>query len=499
MKYKRIVDPTRRVPATSSQGDVLYPAARVLSDPPISILSFGGDPTGATSSAAALAAYEATLPGGVNGGGEMIFPEGSFDIGSWAPTKYNVRLRGAGRRATRLFSSVVGVYLLSLQNDQGPRWHASDIWFDANSKCDCALWLGATTPSTGNVFDCCYFSGALVDTVRLGAVGGSNDVSFNHFRDCSLDSASPSNSNLRVAGSNTAQNIIEGGTLGPNGSFPQNVDSVGAATIFRNVYFYGATQYEIKVAGGTIIVDGGDTESPTAFLHTLSTDVLGYDYPPHSIKNFILSGVSASPADVYIYHEAKRLIYFDNVAANRSVRIGAQGRITRHGLTFFDPASKLIFDAGAQIGNLPLLKIYKGSNQSIPNGVETEVTFDAEIIDTFAMHDNVTNNSRFTVPTGCAGWYRVLAQIHFDGTGLGTLLQAIFKKNGGLYTGGRAAVSATGSANIFQIEDLIFLEDGATADWGSLLVTQSSGGALDLIGGGLTSTCVMVYYLGMSG
>lgn len=45
--------------------------------------------------------------------------------------------------------------------------------------------------------------------------------------------------------------------------------------------------------------------------------------------------------------------------------------------------------------------VHKSSSQTISTSTNTIVTFNAELADTDGFHDNVTNNSRLTVPSGC--------------------------------------------------------------------------------------------------
>lgn len=55
------------------------------------------------------------------------------------------------------------------------------------------------------------------------------------------------------------------------------------------------------------------------------------------------------------------------------------------------------------------------------------VAFQTEDFDTDVFHDNTTNNSRLTVPSGKAGKYHVNGSIHF---GSGTLTMIQIRKNG---------------------------------------------------------------------
>jgi len=64
---------------------------------------------------------------------------------------------------------------------------------------------------------------------------------------------------------------------------------------------------------------------------------------------------------------------------------------------------------------------------------EIAVTFNGESYDTDAIHSNVTNNSRFTVPAG-ASKIRVQCGFRFSMGGTGGLVHTRFVRNG-LFTG----------------------------------------------------------------
>lgn len=50
----------------------------------------------------------------------------------------------------------------------------------------------------------------------------------------------------------------------------------------------------------------------------------------------------------------------------------------------------------------------KTANQTIANNSTTKITFDSENFDTNGFHDNATNNTRITIPTGYGGKYQFL-------------------------------------------------------------------------------------------
>lgn len=60
-------------------------------------------------------------------------------------------------------------------------------------------------------------------------------------------------------------------------------------------------------------------------------------------------------------------------------------------------------------------------------GTQVDVAWNAEVTDTDALHDNVTNNSRITIPAGKAGVYKIQARMVWqsiepdDGVGITSL------------------------------------------------------------------------------
>jgi hypothetical protein len=52
-------------------------------------------------------------------------------------------------------------------------------------------------------------------------------------------------------------------------------------------------------------------------------------------------------------------------------------------------------------------RVYKSAAQSITTATFTEVSWNLEVFDTDGFHDNATNNNRFTIPAGKAGYYRI--------------------------------------------------------------------------------------------
>src|SRR5436305_311144 len=152
----------------------------------LNVVDFGADPTGHQDSTAAFNATMAALPAG---GGGIEVPPGTFLLNDWTPNKSNVVLRGSGMFVSTLKGSTPGNFVVRM-SDIG-RWTVSELTFEANEVKQSAVTIAGSNPhnsSTGNMlFTHCYFRGATQDTLRLGNVGGSDDVSFNTFFDCIFD------------------------------------------------------------------------------------------------------------------------------------------------------------------------------------------------------------------------------------------------------------------------------------------------------------------------
>ncbi|MEV8324502.1 hypothetical protein [Kitasatospora sp. NPDC056731] len=63
--------------------------------------------------------------------------------------------------------------------------------------------------------------------------------------------------------------------------------------------------------------------------------------------------------------------------------------------------------------NRPLFEGYQSAAQSIGSGSLIALAIDTTIVDTYGGHSNATNNSRYTVQPGAAGWYQVTSTAGF--------------------------------------------------------------------------------------
>jgi hypothetical protein len=156
-------------------------------------------------------------------------------------------------------------------------------------------------------------------------------------------------------------------------------------------------------------------------------------------------------------------------AANTPARlgIGSTGQVltVASGVpSWATPASGSTF-AGATIFN--------ESGLSTSNSTTTTMTFPSEGIDTNSYHDNSTNNSRFTIPSGKAGYYEVSYNIMYEGQNSpATTLFFLIFVNGSQVSNYKAHSPASAGEQNFPNTRLLNL---AVADYVELKVWQNSG------------------------
>ena len=122
------------------------------------------------------------------------------------------------------------------------------------------------------------------------------------------------------------------------------------------------------------------------------------------------------------------------------------------------------------------------ADQSIPSNTTTVINWDAENIDTDTIHDNVTNNTRLTVPSGVTK-IQLFGNILFAPNITGDRALQMEKNGAGPFTGG-------GTFKLLANGNGPFRGSAASApvvvvggDYFELLVFQNSGAALNLAAG----------------
>ena len=156
---------------------------------------------------------------------------------------------------------------------------------------------------------------------------------------------------------------------------------------------------------------------------------------------------------------------------------------TATGLKWATPASGTTF-VGASV--------YKTASQTINNATETALTFNAEDYDTDAFHDNSTNNTRMTIPTGKGGKYLITATTAFFNNATGQRTVYIYKNGSTLFNTAQVA-GVSGSIDAFVTTS--YVVNVSAADYLEIKVFQNSGGTLTVFPD-TSRTAFQISYLG---
>jgi hypothetical protein len=142
-------------------------------------------------------------------------------------------------------------------------------------------------------------------------------------------------------------------------------------------------------------------------------------------------------------------------------------------------------------------RLYKSATQTVGTGAFDVVTFNTEDYDTDGLHDNVTNNSRITIPTGFGGyWFLIFhADVDADATGH-TRFQCTIRKNAaGSSVGGTLlqATSITGHT-LAQDGEATTLVPLVATDYVEAFFNSTSEGRV--LGAGVNGTSFTAEYRG---
>jgi hypothetical protein len=135
--------------------------------------------------------------------------------------------------------------------------------------------------------------------------------------------------------------------------------------------------------------------------------------------------------------------------------------------------------------------VTKSTTQSIANATYTVISWDGEEFDTDAFHDNSTNNSRITIPSGKAGKYLITANLNIESGGGNFRIISIYKN--GTATGDNTIATVSGFTTIVTKSIVMNL---AVGDYIQVYIYQNSGGALNINGTSLFGTLFQATYLG---
>jgi hypothetical protein len=130
-----------------------------------------------------------------------------------------------------------------------------------------------------------------------------------------------------------------------------------------------------------------------------------------------------------------------------------------------------------RVDNPPFVRVSHSATQSIADATDTTLSFDTEALDTGGTHDNATNNSRITIPTGESGYWLFVAVVEFAANAIGTRKVSVRFNGSAIF--GQTQVPAATAGNATWITVPVLLNPGA-GDYLTIVVSQNSGGALNV-------------------
>ena len=145
--------------------------------------------------------------------------------------------------------------------------------------------------------------------------------------------------------------------------------------------------------------------------------------------------------------------------------------------------------AGASLVGCSVIKITTA--QTLATGTATVITFNSEEFDTDGFHDNVTNNSRITIPSGKGGKYLLVAQVQIAANATGYRSLGFFKNGSTVADTNQQGPSPTLSSRL----NASVVVEAVANDYFEVIAAQNSGGNLD-VNFGAANTRFCAIYLG---
>jgi hypothetical protein len=119
-------------------------------------------------------------------------------------------------------------------------------------------------------------------------------------------------------------------------------------------------------------------------------------------------------------------------------------------------------------------RLTKTAAQTIANNTSTALTWDSEVFDVGGFHDNVTNNTRITIPTGKTGYYLVVIHHRWDTNATGIREHMIYVNGSTEYQVMQISAASAGRTK-FTASQILLLSAG---DYVESFALQTSGGNL---------------------
>lgn len=248
-------------------------------------------------------------------------------------------------------------------------------------------------------------------------------------------------------------NTIEGTTITANGSFIQSQGVAVVSATQPNIW--SGDGNTLHITGTSQIDDFTDAPRIGAKVTLIFDDVL-------TLKNGL--GITLQGgADIITAAGDRFEVYADTINAFSGLYYRADGS------SIVAPAFR-----GALVA--------KTANQTTSNNVAAQLSWNDEDYDTDNIHDNSTNNSRLTVPSGVS--YVRLTASSFWSFNTSSYRQLELFKNGGSTFEGRSQDSLQAGNNANMVTNFSSAVLAVTGgDYFEVFATQGSGGNLDVQGG----------------
>jgi hypothetical protein len=136
--------------------------------------------------------------------------------------------------------------------------------------------------------------------------------------------------------------------------------------------------------------------------------------------------------------------------------------------------------------------LYRTADQSIANSTATYISWNTELYDTDAYHDNSVNPTRITIPSGLGGKYLISTTLPYAVNGTGQRVGYIQKNGSLLYLTAQGNLSAT----VGTFVDYVYTAELTAGDYIEIQTFQDSGGSLNVLGAVTYYVNVQVTYLG---
>jgi hypothetical protein len=241
-------------------------------------------------------------------------------------------------------------------------------------------------------------------------------------------------------GVDTSMAQLKGGTTGQILSKTSNTDM--AFTWINN------DQGDITAVTAGTGISGGGTSGAVTITNSMATAI--------DAKGDLVIGTGADT--------------FDRLA------VGTNGQV----LTADSTATTGVKWASASGNSFSGVSLTRNSNSTVSNTTWTKVSFDIEQVDVNGYHDNTTNNTRITIPSGQGGYYLVTANVLFSGNATGGRVMSVTKNNASPGTSGTMSQECAGVAAAPNGISSQMVFNLAAGDYIELQVYQNSGGNLTL-------------------